>query len=90
MLNVTDSARAQLNAATAQMEASGQKLRLGPTREGKLAFYPDQAQDGDHVVEHDGVTVLVMGPDVAQALAGRTLDFEQRDEGPRFALKEQS
>lgn len=91
MVHVTDRARAQLKATAEKIvEESDRRLRLGPTADGKLGFYPDRAQENDQVVEHDGVAVLVIGQAVAQALAGRMLDYEEHESGSRFALKEQS
>lgn len=91
MVYVTDLARAQLKAAMDQMiDESDRRLRLGPTADGKLGVYPDRVQEGDQVVEHDGVAVLLIGQDVARALAGRMIDFEEREGGPRFTLKERS
>ena len=91
MVYITDRARAQLKAATDQIvDESERRLRLGPTADGTLSVYPDRAQDGDQVVEHDGVTVLLIGEHVARALTGRMIDFEERESGFHFTLKEQS
>jgi Fe-S cluster assembly iron-binding protein IscA len=91
MVHVTDRARAQLKATTDRiLEESERRLRLGPTADGQLGVYPDRAQDGDQVVEHDGVAVLLIGRDLAQALTGRMIDFEERDSGSRFTLKARS
>jgi Fe-S cluster assembly iron-binding protein IscA len=91
MVHVTDRARAQLKAAADRiLDESERRLRLGPTRDGKLGVYPDRAQEGDQVVEHDGVAVLLIGRDLAQALAGRMIDFEERDSEARFTLKPRS
>lgn len=55
-----------------------------------MAFYLDRAQEDDEVVEHDGVTVLLIGQDLALALSGRMIDFEEHESGSHFTLKEQS
>lgn len=89
MVYITDRARAQLKAATDRIE-SERRLRLGPTANGTLGVYLDRAQEGDQVVEHDGVTVLLIGSHVAQTLAGSMIDFEERESGSHFTLKEQS
>lgn len=91
MVYITDRARAQLKAATDRIaDESERRLRLGPTANGTLGVYLDRAQEGDQVVEHDGVTVLLIGSHVAQTLAGSMIDFEERESGSHFTLKEQS
>jgi Fe-S cluster assembly iron-binding protein IscA len=91
MVYITDRARTQLKVATDQIpDESEWRLRLGPTADGKLVMYPDRAQEADQIIEHDGVTVLLIGRHVARALAGRMIDFEERESGFHFTLREAS
>lgn len=87
MIHVTARARERFKEALDDMvDRPGLVLRLGPTGAG-LGVYLDTRQDDDHVVEHEGQAVLLVGRDVSEALAGKTIDVEESTEGPRFVLR---
>ena len=88
MINVTDRARDRLKQVRDEtVERADAALRLGPTKQGELGVFADTAKDGDHVVEREGATVLLIDPDLAQKLAGATIDYEQNGDSARFTLR---
>jgi Fe-S cluster assembly iron-binding protein IscA len=87
MVQVTERAREMFKEALDQMvDAPSVALRLGPTGSG-LGVFPDTPSDVDQVIEHDGQAVLVLDPEVSEALAGKTIDVEDHVEGSRFVLR---
>src|SRR5262245_58396192 len=61
-------------------------LRIGTTESG-LGLFPDRANDDDQIIEHEGLTVLVIDREVSEALAGKTIDVEEQSGGARFVLR---
>jgi hypothetical protein len=45
-------------------------LRITADTSGRWTLFPDRPQPDDHVIEHQGTTVLVLGPDIQQILSG--------------------
>jgi iron-sulfur cluster assembly protein len=87
MIHVTERAREMFKEALDQItEAPSLVLRLGPTGSG-LGVFPDTPRDEDEVIEHDGQAVLLIDPEVLEALAGKTVDVEDHTEGSRFVLR---
>ena len=87
MVHVTERAREMFKEALDQIsEAPSLVLRLGPTGSG-LGVFPDTLKDEDDVVEHDGQVVLLIDPEVSEALAGKTVDVEDSLDGARFVLR---
>lgn len=87
MIHVTERAREMFKEALDQItEAPSLVLRLGPTGSG-LGVFPDTPRDEDEVIEHDGQAVLLIDPEVSEALAGKTVDVEDHTEGSRFVLR---
>ena len=46
----------------------------------------DREAEGDQVVEHEGVKVLLVDSDLAPVVDGKTLDVEDTAEGPRLVI----
>lgn len=88
MFELTDAAREYLSKLLDQAEApEGFAARVIHEEEG-LTLSIDQPQAGDERFEHDGRTVLVLDPQVAETLDGQMLDVEQAEEGPRLTVQE--
>ncbi|MFG0286079.1 MAG: hypothetical protein ACF8R7_16805 [Phycisphaerales bacterium JB039] len=86
MLTVTDAAKAHL--ATILDENNipqDQSVRLltGPNG---LGLAPDMPKEEDASFDHDGRTVLVIEPAIADQLDGRTMDVEQTAQGVQIKL----
>lgn len=87
MIHVTERAREMFKEALDQItDGPSLALRLGPTGSG-LGVFPDAPRDEDEVIEHDGQAVLLIDPEVSEALAGKTVDVEDHTEGVRFVLR---
>jgi hypothetical protein len=52
-------------------------LRLKPAATGEWRLVPDQAIEGDQVVEHGGSKLLLIGADASDALDGRQMDCRE-------------
>jgi Fe-S cluster assembly iron-binding protein IscA len=88
MVQVTDRARQQLRAIRDSVtERPEVCLRFRSNEKGRFGLYPDTPREGDQVVEHDGTPVLVLGRDMAAAMAGRTIDFEEIEGRARWTLR---
>jgi Fe-S cluster assembly iron-binding protein IscA len=88
MVHVTDRAREQLRAVRDRVAQRPEVcLRLRPNEKGRFGLYPDTEREGDQVVEHDGTPVLVIGRDMAAAMAGGTIDFEEREGKAHWTLR---
>jgi len=86
MLSVTENARKALQEILKNAEAQPeQSLRLVED-EGSYGLTLDTEQDGDQVVEHEGATVLLVGAEIKEGLAGIVLDLQDTPEGPRLTF----
>ena len=61
-------------------------LRIRTTDSG-LGLFPDTAHDDDQVIDHEGLTVLLIDREVSEALAGKTIDVEELAGRARFVLR---
>ena len=88
MLNVTDKAAESLQESLdTRRENDGDVLRL--TRSGdQFGLVVSQPQGEDQVVQHDERTVLVLDPDVSEALDGLTLDAVETPDGVTLTIEE--
>lgn len=87
MVHVTERAREMFKEALDQIsDVPSVVLRLGPTDSG-LGVFPDTRTDDDQVIEHEGQVVLLIDPEVSEALAGKTVDVEDHTDGSRFVLR---
>lgn len=62
-------------------------LRLARGDTGQLELFADTEQDGDQVLEHEGVKVLLISAEVSEALAGATIDCLATPEGVRLVVE---
>lgn len=88
MLTVTAQAAEELK-TMAQAEATEpeEALRLVPAGSGQLALVMDTTKEGDQVVEHEGVNVLLIGVELADAVDGLVLDCKDTPEGRRLNIE---
>jgi hypothetical protein len=63
-----------------------QLLRVAMGTEGSLGLVLDSQREGDQVIEHENVPVLVIEPELSDSLSGALLDVRDTPEGPRLAL----
>jgi len=88
MIHVTDRARQQLRAIRDTVaERPEDCLRFRSNERGQFGLYPDTPREGDQVIEHDGTPVLVLGRDIAAAMAGGTIDFEEIEGSAHWTLR---
>ena len=97
MLHVTSQARAVLhdrlmNVLAKQKQKPGVSdvgFRLMAHRD-RLGLALDAPAEGDQVVEHEGRSVLIVEPEIAHALEGRTLDAVETADGTHLQLEARS
>lgn len=94
MLEVTDSAVSVLQEARAAQElppSFGVRVFAQAADDGQAAValaFAEEPDEGDQVTERDGTEIYV-APELAEPLAGSTLDVEQTPEGPQLTLVSQ-
>jgi hypothetical protein len=54
---------------------------LKPAATGEWELFPDQAIEGDQVVEHGGSKLLLIGADASDALGDRQVDCQETAPG---------
>jgi len=89
MLTVTASAKEKLREALQQEAEPDMAIRVvpSPSEPNQLQLALDKEAEQDHVVQaDDGMTLLVIGPDLAPALEGMVMDYRQTPEGAGFTL----
>jgi Fe-S cluster assembly iron-binding protein IscA len=90
MVTVTEQAAEVLRATLDEARTEpGQALRLLPRPGGGLGLGLDQEREGDQVVTADGEKILLMTPDIAEAVGEATIDAQQTEEGPRLVISRQ-
>lgn len=88
MLTVTEQAKVLLDGMIDEAARSaGQALRLTETEPGTLGLLHDAPGAGDQVVKQNRRPVLLVGPQIAEALTGATLDVIEGTAGPRLHLR---
>ena len=91
MVEITDTAKKQLLVVTEQHDLGpGKFLRLAvpPTWEGEGDFgiVIDDRGVADISITEGNKTVLLIGPEVDEAVPKAVLDYKTPSEGPRFTL----
>lgn len=89
MLTVTAQAKEKLKEALDQQEDPQMAIRIAPSEQqpGQLQLTPDSPKEEDHVVETDeGSELLVVAPDVATAVDGMVMDYQETPQGSSFTL----
>jgi Fe-S cluster assembly iron-binding protein IscA len=80
MVTITDQAAQLLRATLAQARSQpGQTLRLVVREGGDFGLGLDQKRNGDQAITVHGENILIMAPDVAEALGEATIDIQNTD-----------
>jgi Fe-S cluster assembly iron-binding protein IscA len=91
MLTVTENAKQRLKELLlANTNDADFGVRLVLTAAGQTGLVLDREGFADDVVEYEGAKVLLMGPEVAQLVAGATLDTEDTPEGTKLVISRNS
>jgi Fe-S cluster assembly iron-binding protein IscA len=87
MITVTTEA-AEVLATRVEVETTDpeETFRLVPAGSEQLGLTIDRMKEGDQVVEHEGVKVLLVGSELAEALDGLVIDCEDTSEGRRLIV----
>ena len=90
-LAVTPEAVAALKSTLDSLEHSAeQTLRLNVGAEDSISLFLDQPREADHVVSHEGVTVLLVEPPLLEGLQGATLAVAESTNGASLVLSRSS
>ena len=87
MLTVTESAKELLKdklVAHTDDPEIGLRLELKPP--GQLGLVVGREAEGDQVVEHEGLKVLLVAPELAHVVDGITLDVQDTADGPKLVV----
>lgn len=85
MLTLTESAGTRLTQLLSE-NPDDTVVRLVPAQNG-LALELSAVQSGDVTVAHGERTVLAMGAEVNEALADKTLDVQETEQGVQLTLR---
>ena len=89
MVTVTAAAaerlREELQAATEEPEV-GVRIIPSSSVPNQLEMVLDIEKEGDQVVDSEGVKILLLGSDIAQALEGMVIDYQETTQGGRFTI----
>jgi Fe-S cluster assembly iron-binding protein IscA len=90
MLTVTATAKEKLKETLQERTTDPEEaIRLipHPSNPNQLEFTLDREKEGDHVVEsEDGRKVLLVSPDLAPALGGMVMDYQEVPEGAGYTI----
>jgi len=89
MLTVTALAAEKLKEAIqAQTTDPEVGIRLVPSssRPNQLDMKLDKEQEGDQVVESEGVKILLLSSEMARVLEGMVIDCQETPQGVRFSI----
>jgi Fe-S cluster assembly iron-binding protein IscA len=89
MLTVTTEAAEKLKEAIqAQTMDPEVAIRLipSPSKPNQLDMALDKEQEGDQVVESEGVKVLIVSSELSEALDGMVIDCQETPQGARFSI----
>ena len=82
MISVTEHAKQVLKSILIDMEADPDDgLRLLPSPKGEFVLALDSPLSGDQVVEYEGLKVLLIGVEYYKFLNGKTVDYEETEDG---------
>jgi Fe-S cluster assembly iron-binding protein IscA len=91
MINITERAKQELGKILAKkVDWPEARLRLMDRGQGKLGLGVDIEAPGDHIVEYEGIKVLIVEPELATSLEGVTLDVDDTPEGAELVISEKS
>jgi len=59
-----------------------------PSKPNDLEMILDKENEGDQMVESEGVKILLLSPDLAVALGGMVIDWKETPQGGGFTIAE--
>jgi Fe-S cluster assembly iron-binding protein IscA len=86
MLTMTEAAGAHLIDLLGEAEVPEDVAIRFVVESEELTLRLDKEQPGDETLSHDGKTVLLLDEQMSPMLAGKTLDIEESDDGPKLSL----
>jgi Fe-S cluster assembly iron-binding protein IscA len=87
MITVTDSAKQLLKETlSTHTDDPSIVLRLSFIAPGQFGFLLDKEAKGDQVVEHEGLKLLLVEPNLASMVDGVTLGVKDTPKGPEFIV----
>jgi len=86
MLTVTDPASAHLAKLLEDAEAPDNAAARFVAGEEGLALQVDEPKEDDQAHQHQGKTVLLIDPEMAELLQDKTLDVRETEEGTALEL----
>ncbi len=91
MIKVTERAKQELTKILSKkVDWPGARLRLMDRSEGKLGLGVDIEKPEDHIIEYEGIKVLIVEPELAKNLQGVTLDVDDTPKGAELVISEKS
>ena len=81
--------RGDLQAARTEPEV-GIRLIPSPSIPNQIQMVLDKEKEGDQIVASEGVKILLLDPEIAQALEGMVIDYEETPQGGKFTLSKLS
>ena len=89
MINITERAKQELSLLLSNKVVwPGARLRLVDRGKGKLGLGVDIEAPGDHIVEYEGMKVLIVEAELAKNLHGVTLDVDDTTDGAELVISE--
>jgi len=90
MIYVTERAKQELKKLLVNnVDWPGARLRLMDRGQGRLGLGVDIEAPDDHVIEYDGVKLLLIEPRLATNLRDITLDVDDTPHGPELVISEE-
>ena len=88
MLTVTASAKDKLKEALQQQADPQMSIRIAtsPSNPDQLQLTLDKPKEEDHVVESDGIKLLLIGPNLVPSLEGIVMDYQETPQGSGFTM----
>jgi Fe-S cluster assembly iron-binding protein IscA len=90
VLTVTTTAKEKLKQALQKQTTDPEmaiRIVSSPSEPNGLELVLDKEKEGDQVVEtEEGVSVLLIGPDLVSALEGFVVDYQETPEGADFTI----
>lgn len=88
MLVVTERAKEELRAVLSDgVDEPELSLRLvAASAPGQFGLVPDMEKEGDLVVEHEGIKVLLIDEELSALLETVTIDCREGSEGPELVI----
>lgn len=88
MITVTPRAKQRLSELMrARTSEPGTSIRLEAAGPGSFGLVPDRLRPGDHVVEYEGLPVLLLSSELAERLAGWSMDYDDSRGGSEVMLR---